>query len=376
MRRLLAALALAVAVSGCASSTSNTTVGPTLSVYSILPLHGPRAADAEDIVDGEKLALRDAGGKVGQRIVNFRSVDSGAGAQVTAGSAAAAARLAAQDASAIAVIGTLRAGEARAVVPLVDEARLPLVSPAVTYPGLTRAVPGVTATGEPDRLFPSGRRTFSRVIGSDVTQAPAIAAVARRAGCRRLDVLAGPEADDAALAALVAEAIPGRTTFGLGEAASVSGGCVLIASGDPVAAARATRAVRARTIIAPSALVDAAFARAARPGTRLVSPVPALRHLPAEAARTSAAFRRAFGRPATAWSLLGYDAMRSVLEAIRRAGPKGDDRVAVAKALTDGIPRPSVLGTAALGPDGDPNPAHWSEGFVRAGAPALGRPLR
>src|SRR4051794_9922457 len=157
MLRRCAAAAMVVALGGCASSTSNTTVGPTLSVYSILPLQGPRAQDADDIVDGEKLALRQAGGKVAGRVVNFRSVDSADKGRVTPGSAASAARLAAQDASAIAVIGTLGAEEARVVVPIADEARLPLVSPATTYAGLTRTIPGVTATGEPDRLFPSGR---------------------------------------------------------------------------------------------------------------------------------------------------------------------------------------------------------------------------
>jgi branched-chain amino acid transport system substrate-binding protein len=375
MPRRLAALALALALGGCASSTSNTTVGPTLSVYSILPLHGAHAATTDDIVDGEKLALRDAGGKVGDRIVNFRSVDTTEKGVVTAGSAAAAARLAAQDASAIAAVGTLGADEARVVVPIVDEARLAVVSPANTYPGLTRSVPGVTATGEPDRLFPSGRRSFARVIGSDVTQAPALAKVARAAGCRRLDVLAGRDTDDAALAALVGEAIPGRTTFGLADAASAGRGCLLIAAGDPATAARAARAARARTLLAPSVLLDPAFTKGAPDGTRLVSPVADYRDLPPAAARVGVAFRRAFGRPASAWSLMGYDAMQAVLDAIRRAGPKGDDRVVVARTLRDGRRRPSVLGTTALGADGDPIPAHWSEASVRAGAPRLGRPL-
>ena len=374
-RRLLAALALAAAMSGCASTNSNTTVGNNLTVYSILPLEGEHAGTADDIVDGQKLALQEAGGRVGGLNLSFRSVDSTQHGQVTPASAAAAGRTAAQDTGSIAAIGTMTADEARIVVPLTDEARVPVVTPSNTYPGLTRAVPGVTATGEPDRLVPSGTDTFSRVIGSDVTQAPAIAAVARRAHCTRLDVVADNEADDVALAALVGEAIPGRTTFGLADVASAGRGCLLIASHRPVEAGRAARAARAKTLIAPASLLDPAFTRAAPAGTKLISPVPAIRNLPPAAARMNAAFQHAFGRPATAWSLLGFDAMQAVLDAIRRAGAKGTDRAVIARILHDGHARASVLGTQSIGADGDPNPAHWSEASVRGGSVVLGDPL-
>jgi ABC-type branched-subunit amino acid transport system substrate-binding protein len=123
------------------------------------------------------------------------------------------------------------------------------------------------------------------------------------------------------------------------------------------------------------ALLDASFTRSAPARTHLVSPLPALRDLPPQAARTAAAFRHAFGRPASAWSLMGYDAMQTVLDAIRRSGPKGNDRAFVARTLRDGRPRPTVLGITAIDSDGDPNPARWSEAFVRRGTPALGKPL-
>lgn len=375
MKRLLAALALAAAMSGCASTNSNTTSSTNLTVYSIMPLEGEHAQMSDDIVDGEKLALAQAGGRVGGLNVSFRSVDSAQAGQVTQSSAAGAARSAAQDTGAIAAVGTMTADEARVVIPLTDEARLPVVSAANTYAGMTRAVPGVTATGEPDRLFPSGTDTFSRVIGSDVTQAPAIGKIARKAGCRRLDVVADSEPDDVALAALVGQAIPGRTTFGLGDVASAGAGCLLIASHRPVEAGRAARAARAKTLIAPASLLDPAFTRAAPAGTKLVSPVPAMRDLPPSATRMAAAFQRAFARPPSAWSLLGFDAMQAILDAVRRAGPKGTDRAVVARLLRDGRPRDSVLGTQSIGADGDPDPAHWSEASVRGGSAVLGDPL-
>ena len=71
------------------------------------PLEGPDAARSRDLVDGEKLALREQGGLVNDFTVNFRSVNSAEDGEVTTASAAAAARKVAQDPGAIAAIGAL-----------------------------------------------------------------------------------------------------------------------------------------------------------------------------------------------------------------------------------------------------------------------------
>ena len=38
-----------------------------------------------------------------------------------------------------------------------------MISPANTYPGLTKAVEGVTQPGEPDSYYPGGYRNYARV---------------------------------------------------------------------------------------------------------------------------------------------------------------------------------------------------------------------
>jgi len=169
--RRLAACALAAAallVAGCRDTADSTsTGGDTLTVYSILPMEGPTALAARDIVDGEKLALREAHGQVGPLTINFRAVNSAEDKRVTEGSAAAAARKGAQDPSAIAAIGALSAVEARVEIPILNEASVGLLTPAVTELDLT----------EP-RLYPSGPRTFSRVVGDDTEQARVVRALA------------------------------------------------------------------------------------------------------------------------------------------------------------------------------------------------------
>ena len=59
-----------VAVSDVAEAT-----GGQLTVYSSLPLQGPLAGVSQQIVDGEKLALHDAGGRAGLFKIDYDSLD-------------------------------------------------------------------------------------------------------------------------------------------------------------------------------------------------------------------------------------------------------------------------------------------------------------
>src|SRR5262245_1933366 len=80
--RALSALLLAAALAvlpGCASegiTGGGTVLSDTLTVYSLLP--DPRTPAAADIIDGEKLALAQAGGRAGGRTINFVSLEEGA----------------------------------------------------------------------------------------------------------------------------------------------------------------------------------------------------------------------------------------------------------------------------------------------------------
>src|SRR3954452_3215662 len=192
-----AAVVLALACAGCGDSANSTNAsGDTLRVSSILPLQGASGPVARDVADGEKLALQQARGQVGNLVINFRSVDSAPEGRVTAATAAAAARKAAQDPSAIAAVGALDAAEAQTEIPLLNEASVALVTTATGPVALDGA-----------RLYPNGQPTFSRVIGDDRSQARAVAALAARERCRRVTVLAGADVGSRALAGLVRRAV-------------------------------------------------------------------------------------------------------------------------------------------------------------------------
>ena len=60
---------------------------------------------------------------------------------------------AAADPDAMVYIGTYNSGAAKLAIPILNDACLVMISPANTYPGLTKAVEGVTQPGEPDSVL-------------------------------------------------------------------------------------------------------------------------------------------------------------------------------------------------------------------------------
>jgi branched-chain amino acid transport system substrate-binding protein len=74
----------------------------------------------------------------------------------------------------VAVIGTFNSGAAKLMIPILNPENLVMVSPANTYPGLTKAPPdNYTGSGygfsdgEPESYYPTGIRNYARVTTSD-----------------------------------------------------------------------------------------------------------------------------------------------------------------------------------------------------------------
>ena len=115
------------------------------------------------------------------------------------------ARRAILDRTTIAYLGDLNSGATAVSIPLLSRAGVPQVSPASTAVGLTQG--GDEASpGEPQKYYPTGRRTFVRVIANDSVQAAVQARVQRDAGCRKTYVVDDGEVDgnDAAMSFQVA----------------------------------------------------------------------------------------------------------------------------------------------------------------------------
>jgi branched-chain amino acid transport system substrate-binding protein len=368
LRITAALLAAAAALGGCAPKEEirrgGTVLGETLTVYSSLP--APSRGAARDIVDGEKLALAQAEGKAADHKINYPSLDD-----ATADPAEAAARAAGvtrqemMDTQTIAVIGALQTTAATSAIPLLNAAGILHVSPGANYTGFTES----GAPGEPERWFPAGRTTFARIVGDDRVQAQAMVA---RAGGRRVVIEA--EAGMAA-SALVGELRRAAATAGarvVEDAARAD--AVLYAGEDPenaagVADGIAREAPRAR-IVLPDELtragVEDRLGPAAARRAVLISSAPEAGSTPA-LREFEATFRARFDREPGPYAAIGNAAMRSVLDAIARAGAHAGTRQAVIDAFFARAPLDTVIGPLAFSPSGALENARFSAYRLRGG---------
>lgn len=166
MARPLAAAAGVVLVfmlGGC-GATDNAKVsgaqvyGDYLDVYSSLPLSGPDGAQGREMLDGERLAFRERGGKIGNFILNFVSLNSLAGnaPEPQNGQVALNARKAVTDPRSIAYIGDYSRSQTQLSEVIVDQAQLLQVAPSQGW----KAIPGGRSPSAAFRA--SYRKAFGR----------------------------------------------------------------------------------------------------------------------------------------------------------------------------------------------------------------------
>ncbi len=213
----VAALAVvALAAAGCSSSSSSSSSGATggstsaasggnvVDVYSSLPMQGGSSAQTIPLVNGIKLALAQANNKAGQFTVNYKELDdsTAAAGKWDAGQTQANAKEAATDPKAVYYIGEFNSGASEVSIPILNQGGVPQVSPANTYVGLTTSLPG-SAAGEPTKYYPSGARTYLRIVPIDSIQAAADLMGMKQAGCTKVAVANDKEAYGSGLATLL-----------------------------------------------------------------------------------------------------------------------------------------------------------------------------
>ena len=107
-----ALLLLALALAGCGGISAASNNGNQLTIYSSLPLQGSSGPISQEIVNGEKLALAQADGRVDGFTISYVSMDDSN--PVTGlwdpGATATDAKTAAQDKSTIAYLGDYNSG--------------------------------------------------------------------------------------------------------------------------------------------------------------------------------------------------------------------------------------------------------------------------
>jgi branched-chain amino acid transport system substrate-binding protein len=377
---LLLALALVVAACGDDETSGGggdkaSGGGKTLTIYSSLPLQGASRPQSEDVIRGEKLALKQAGGKAGDFTIKYVSLDdaTAAAGKWEAGQVSANARKVAQDDTAIAYLGEFNSGASAISIPITNEAGILQVSPSNTELGLTKKA----APGTPDKYYPGGTRTYGRVVPVDTIQAAAQALYMKGEGVKSVYILDDKEVYGQGVAKNTQSAVEaiGLKVAGTdswdGKAANYralaskiksSGADAVFIGGivdnnGPQLAKDLYAAMPDALQFCPDGVAVVEFTgevdAKVQKQLRCTAPTVAPDELPPTGQKFYADFEKEYGKPQdeiAPYAVYGYEAMSVVLDAIKKGG---DDKKAVVDAFFETKRTDSVLGPYEIDDDGD-----------------------
>jgi branched-chain amino acid transport system substrate-binding protein len=384
---VLAVVLSATTLSGCGSvraATQNRIDGDRLTIYVSAPLYGASSVSGQAVLRGAELALGSVHGRIGHyRItlttLNDANIKTGTWDPGLTNTNVHAAML---NRTMIGYIGDFNSGASAISIPLLNRMEIPQISPTSTAVGLTSGGPEA-APGEPAKYYPTGRRTFARVVPNDSVQAAVLADLQRESDCQKTYVLDDGEVDglDIADSFEVAAKSAGLDIVGTTEydplatnyvslAAGIhqSGAdCVLIAALTENHAVLLTRQVAAAVpeaqIFGTAGLAESTYVDPQLGGvplaldSRILITSPALdpASYPPAGRKFFALYSRRYGAPQPA-AIFGYEAMSLMLNAISRATDHGKleaARTRVVSALFSTRDRHSVLGTYSIDARGD-----------------------
>jgi len=394
---LIGVMAFAVAAcgddngGGGGGGGSSSSAGETLTIYSSLPLQGDSRPQSEDVVRGEKLALEEVGGKAGNFKINYVSLDdaTAAAGKWDAGQTSANARKVVGDDKAIAYLAEFNSGATAISLPITNEAGILQVSPSNTYVGLTRSEGA--DKGEPQKYYPSGNRTYGRVVPADHIQAAAQVQYQKDQGCKATYILNDKEVYGKGIADQVAslgakQGLQIKGNDGIDTKAAnfralagkikASGADCFFFGGitqnkgvqvfKDVAAANPTI-----KLFGPDGVAESAFSTKlgsdVEKRTWITNPTLDPKLYPASAQQFFQKFKAKYGVDPQPYAIYGYEAMSVVLEAIKRAGAKGNDRAAVVKSFFETKGRDSVLGKYDIDENGDTTLSDYGGDKVEGG---------
>jgi branched-chain amino acid transport system substrate-binding protein len=348
-----------------------------IKIVSSLPRTGSAKAQTDTIVNGIKIAFAEAGYRAGAFTIEYADWDdaTAGAAQWTAEAETANANRAVSDPDVMVYLGTYNSGAAKISMPILNKAHLLMVSPANTWPGLTK--PDVGDPGEPEIYRPTGEVNYVRMVPTDDLQGPAGAAWARQMGVKRVYVLDDNEVYGKGIATLFIDACqdlgievlghesidskaqefkPLMTTIkGLNPDLVYFGGTTQSKGGqiakDLVAAGLDCK------LMVPDACYEEAFiesAGAKNVNDRVYATFGGLP--PEELTGLGKAFvdkyKQTYGNDPEGYAIYGYEAAKAALEAIARAGVKDRDAIRRAGLAIKNFDQ-GALGTWSFDENGD-----------------------
>lgn len=378
---------LALGVAACGSDNKSTggggggaVAGKTLTIYSTLPLQGGSQQQTKAIVDGAKLAVKQRGGKIGNFTIDYKSLDDSLASTGAAdeGKEAQNARVAVRDKSTIAVLGAYNSGMTKVSLPITNKAGILQVSPSNTYVGLTTDEPGSEAN-EPRKYYPTGERTYARVVPKDTIQAAAVVKTLKDDGCKSFENFNSKTTYSAGLGRNLMLESKKQGLEMLGDKgvdikapnyrsllSGVKADCITTTmeienngvqllkdagTALPNAKLYGTDAIVLNDTANPKKGLPANIAARFKGTIATLDPTS----FPPDGKKFFEDYKTTYGvdRP-DPYAIYGYEAMDLILDSIEAVGPKGNDRQAVIdQVLKSTKGRKSVLGTYDIDANGD-----------------------
>jgi branched-chain amino acid transport system substrate-binding protein len=397
---LVAGSAMGVAAcggGGGGGSTGASVSGSSLTIYSSLPLQGASKPQSDALVNGMKLALKEAGNKAGKFTIKYQSLDDSTAqaGKWDPGQVSADARKAAQDKSTILYLGEFNSGASAISIPILNRAGIGQISPSNTAVGLTSNAAGATP-GEPQKYYPTGKRTYVRVVPKDTVQAAALATVMKSEGCTKPYILNDKEVYGQGLAtntvaALKQAGIPALANDGwdpkaanyrsvASKIAGKGADCILLSGITDNNGVQLTKDMAAGVpnakIYGPDGLCESAWADPKKGGfpvsldSRVECTVATLSpdKYPPAGQKFFSDYKSTYGDSnPDPYAVYGFETMSLALDAIKRAGDKGNSRQDVINALFGTKNRQSVLGTYSIDQNGDTSITDYGLYKVKSG---------
>jgi branched-chain amino acid transport system substrate-binding protein len=409
---IVGATALAIAACGSSSKSSGSggggaVSGKTLDIYSDLPLLGPLTSATQPLVNGIKLALSQAGGKAGPWTIKYTSLNDATAAKASydLGQCASDARTVATDSKAIALLGAFNSGCSEVEIPIVNQAGIPMISPANTYVGLTTNEPG-SAPGEPQKYYPTGTRSYLRIVPRDSIQAAADLQAFKSEGCKRVALANDKTPYGAGIAQLVEltkgsygvnvvsntgvdPTAPNYRSFastikGEGADCFFYGG--LTSTGGVQITKDVHAAIPTAKLFGPDGMCSTGWTDPSKGG--VPTSLDPLMHCTVATLDLAAypggrsfasAYHAKYGTPENQidpYAIYGYEDMKLVLDTLKSLGSKGNSRSAVLSALFATKNRNSVLGAYSFDKNGDTTLTAYGYYKVKGGQVVFDKTLK
>ncbi|MBA3876816.1 MAG: branched chain amino acid ABC transporter substrate-binding protein [Anaerolinea sp.] len=355
----------------------------TVQIWSELPRQGSSKGQTDTIVNAIQFALDARGSKVDGWTIKYSDKDDSTAeaGKWTQERATALATEAASTNDLVAYIGTFNSGAAKLVIPTLCRAGIAMISPANTYPGLTK--PGKGEANEPGVYYPDGcKRNYFRVVPADDLQGDAGANWASQLGVKKAYVLDDTEiygkgiadvfaasAPNYGIEVLGRDQAPGKSTDFKALAAKIAdagpdlvyyGGITQNNAGQLWKDLR--EAMPNIKLMGPDGIYEEAFIKAAgdaAEGTYLTFGGTTADQYTGDAAKWRDDFRAKYGESSIeVYTIYGYEAANVTLAAIETASKAGATdaqalRAGVIDALANTKDFTGVLGTWSFDANGD-----------------------